>query len=302
MSDNLARLSGTGSVPSESVSSSWFAGSNPVRGDFPGGDKKSDSTLVAGVAPHGPVAIDRGTGDADSTFVRPANTGSSSFAPRAPSAIHTLGDAVVNALAQRRLDEARLTNAERMEARMRGRVRVAGSASLGGGDGDGGRGDDTDTDTDTESESDVDGSGDGNGDGDGDGIGPKNGLGASPRKASRPPRSFFRAFLPGFSPTDRSPRSPRFPRGEEDGHRRRRRSSSHHQTGRKSRLHGKPSGRKSSWRRPARLLAKTKIRFRRFAARVVEHEDFEALVVLAIFVNCVSLALYRPLENTDPGD
>jgi hypothetical protein len=209
---------------------------------------------------------------------------------------------VVNALAQRRLDEARLTNAERMEARMRGRVRVAGSASLGGGDGDGGRGDDTDTDTDTESESDVDGSGDGNGDGDGDGIGPQNGLGASPRKASRPPRSFFRAFLPGFSPTDRSPRSPRFPRGEEDSGRRRRRSSSHHQTGRKSRLHGKPSGRKSHWRRPARLLAKTKIRFRRFAARVVEHEDFEALVVLAIFVNCVSLALYRPLENTEKGD
>ena len=210
---------------------------------------------------------------------------------------------MVNALAQRRLDEARLTNAERMEARMRGRVRVAGSASLGGGDGDGGRGDDTDTDTDTESESDVDGSGNGNGDGDGDGIGPKNGPVASPRKASRPSRSFFRAFLSGFSPTDRSPRSPRFPRGEEDGHRRRRRSSSHHQTGRKSRLHGKPSGRKSKfWRRPARLLAKTKIRFRRFAARVVEHEDFEALVVLAIFVNCVSLALYRPLENTDPGD
>jgi hypothetical protein len=63
MSDvQMSRLSGTGSVPSESVSSSWFAGSNPVRGDFPGGDKKSDSTLVAGVAPHGPVAIDRGTG------------------------------------------------------------------------------------------------------------------------------------------------------------------------------------------------------------------------------------------------
>ena len=39
-----------------------------------------------------------------------------------PSAIHSLGDAVVNALARRRLDEARLTNAERMEARMRGRV------------------------------------------------------------------------------------------------------------------------------------------------------------------------------------
>ena len=59
-----------------------------------------------------------------------------------------------------------------------------------------------------------DGNGNGNGDGDGDGIGPKNGLGASPRKASRPPRSFFRAFLKGFSPTDRSPRSPRFQRGE----------------------------------------------------------------------------------------
>ena len=71
---------------------------------------------------------DAGTGTI-SLFPKPPRGGSetpASFAPgrSRPSAIHSLGDAVVNALARRRLDEARLTNAERMEARMRGRVRV----------------------------------------------------------------------------------------------------------------------------------------------------------------------------------
>ena len=62
---------------------------------------------------------------------------------------------------------------------------------------------------------------------------------------------------------------------------------------RKSRTRGRAGG-KTAWRRVA---SRTKTRLRRFAIRVVEHEDFEALVVCAIFCNCVSLALYRPLEE-----
>ena len=97
------------------------------------GDDETSSRLVE-------ESDDAGTGTI-SLFPKPPRGGSetpASFAPgrSRPSAIHSLGDAVVNALARRRLDEARLTNAERMEARMRGRVRVAGAAGAGDGDGD----------------------------------------------------------------------------------------------------------------------------------------------------------------------
>ena len=83
------------------------------------GDDETSSRLVE-------ESDDAGTGTI-SLFPKPPRGGSetpASFAPgrSRPSAIHSLGDAVVNALARRRLDEARLTNAERMEARMRGRV------------------------------------------------------------------------------------------------------------------------------------------------------------------------------------
>ena len=40
---------------------------------------------------------------------------------------------------------------------------------------------------------------------------------------------------------------------------------------------------------------------RRFARRVVDDPDFDALVVLVVLANCVSLALFRPTEPHDSG-
>ena len=58
-------------------------------------------------------------------------TGGSLFPSAAPAPVQSLSQAVVNALAKRRLEESKVTNAEKMEARIRGRVHYSGGSTGG---------------------------------------------------------------------------------------------------------------------------------------------------------------------------
>ena len=240
---------------------------------------------------------------------RAADATPASFAPPGrsrPSAIHSLGDAVTPARSRGgTADEARLTSAERMEARMRGRVRVA---AAGAGDGDGDRDGDEFSSSPVPSRTREGGA-----------RGRRWGRGKpgdAPFASRRASRSFFGTFSPG-SPGSESerrgafrrrkrrrsslrtrPRGPLRPReaGTEASSPRVRRALSPAAASRVSRGRaGRTEEPDASLASPSRREPRRVFADSRSASSSTQ--DFEALVVCAIFCNCVSLALYRPLEE-----
>ena len=200
-------------------------------------------------------------------------TSSSAHFPSGANAgpqIVSLSDAVINALATRRLEEAKVTNAERMEARMRGRVKLGCKrSSVSTSDHKTSKqgstahsryqlGSDSESNSDSDSDDELITAPDGT-----QTLFPKEkSTGTSPRTPTRSRRKTYSLYDRAF--------------------------------GRKSKVF--KVYRKSNVRRLINIFQKST---KKTVSKIVSSEDFEALVILVIFVNCVSLALYRPTQGTE---